>query len=221
MTNKNVELAVILDRSGSMESGEKIIEARNSFNALIAEQRQIPGDVRVSLALFDDRYDLVYDRADLSEVPDLSADVCFPRGMTALLDAIGTTIDELGNKLAALPEDQRPGQVMIAIITDGLENASKVYSLEQVRGRITHQTEVYNWDVQFIGAGLEAMEQGHLLNVPMAACRQVSDDSKGLRAAYASVSRTLTAHRTGSGSVTGIVDSDTDNTTAMADGSAG
>ena len=196
MTNPNlVELAVVLDRSGSMQDGGKIVEARNSFNALIEEQRELPGNVQVSLVLFDDRYELIFDRASLAVVPHLTDSLCFPRGMTALLDAIGRTIDDMGKKLNALPEDERPAQVVLAIITDGLENASKEYTLEGVRERVARQVNDYSWDIRFLGAGLETMNQARLLNMPEAGLLQVANSGKGMRMAYATISDAVTSYR--------------------------
>jgi hypothetical protein len=76
--------------------------------------------VNVTLAQFDNEYEVVYLREPVRQAPRLTADTYVPRGTTALLDAIGRTIDELGARLAGMPEGERPGKVIFVIITDGL-----------------------------------------------------------------------------------------------------
>jgi hypothetical protein len=95
------------------------------FDAFIAEQREQPGECRVTLAQFDDQYELVYADRPIQEVPGL---VLQPRGTTALLDAIGRLVTDAGAGLAALPEAERPGTVIVGIMTDGHENASKEWT---------------------------------------------------------------------------------------------
>ena len=143
MNTQLTEIAFILDRSGSMMSQRDATIM--GFNRFLREQREGPGLARFTLALFDDQYETPYSSIPLSEVIDLTKKSFVPRGTTALLDAVGRTIDELGARLAALPETARPGQVMVAILTDGLENASERFTLREVSERIAHQREVYRW----------------------------------------------------------------------------
>ena len=127
MNDNLTEIAFILDRSGSMES--MVEPAISGFNRLLREQQQEPGTARFTLVLFDDQYEVPFHSVPIAEVVELDTNTFVPRGSTALLDAIGPTIDELGAKLAALPEADRPGQVIVAILTDGMENASHRYTL--------------------------------------------------------------------------------------------
>jgi hypothetical protein len=80
-----------------------------------------------------------------------------PDGGTALLDAIGRTIDETGARLAAMPEAERPGKVIIAILTDGEENSSRTFTWAQISDKIRHQQEVYKWEFLFLGANQDAI----------------------------------------------------------------
>ena len=107
MENTLTEIAVVLDRSGSMESART--DTIGGFNTFLAEQVDDAGDVNVTLAQFDNEYDVVYLREPIRQAPRLTADSYVPRGTTALLDAIGRTIDELGARLAAMPAAERPG----------------------------------------------------------------------------------------------------------------
>lgn len=150
-----VEIAFILDRSGSMESlrGQAIA----GFNHFLADQLNHPGDARLTLVLFDDEYLVPVEARPLRDVPPLDATTYVPRNSTALLDAIGRTIDQLGQRLAAIPEPDRPGQVIVAILTDGLENASTHHTWEDIAGRIRHQREKYRWEFLFLGANQDAI----------------------------------------------------------------
>lgn len=155
MNQSLTEIVFVLDRSGSMEA---MIEAAISgFNRLLHEQQQVPGRARFTLVLFDDQYELPVDSQPIADVVGLNTDTYVPRGSTALLDAIGRTIDELGEKLAATPETGRPDQVIVAILTDGQENASTRYTWQDVSKRIRHQTEKYQWQFLFLGANQDAI----------------------------------------------------------------
>lgn len=102
---------------------------------------------------------------NLEQVPPLTHETFVPRGMTALLDAIGRTINTTGERLAAMAEEQRPGKVIFVILTDGQENTSREMTLEQINQMITRQTEVYNWDFVFIGANQDAIQTGSQLGI--------------------------------------------------------
>lgn len=159
------EIAFVMDRSGSMESMK--VEAIGSFNHFLEEQKKEPGDVRFTLVLFDHEYLKVIDHVPLNFVAPLTNETYEPRGSTALLDAMGRTIDEIGKRLAATPEDQRPSQVIIACMTDGFENASKHYSNARIAQMIEHQRTVYSWEFVFLGATLESRQMAESWTVPL------------------------------------------------------
>lgn len=150
------EIAFVMDRSGSMETMKS--EAIGGFNHFIDVQKSEPGEVRFTLVLFDNEYLKPFDHMPLAEVPHLNTETYEPRGSTALLDAMGRTIDEIGQRLAATPEHERPSKVIIACMTDGYENASRVYSNAKVAQMIEHQSTVYSWEFLFLGATLESRE---------------------------------------------------------------
>ena len=165
MTNPHLtHLYFLLDRSGSMNS---IVEDTvGGFDAFIAEQRRIteeaPGECRVTLAQFDDAYEEVYADRPIADVPSL---VLQPRGTTALLDSVARIVVDAGKRLAALPEDQRPGTVIVGIMTDGLENASREWSHPQVKQLIETQTRDYQWQFLYLGADQDAVEVGMSIGV--------------------------------------------------------
>lgn len=168
MTNPDLtHIYFLLDRSGSMASISD--DTVGGFNTFIAEQRKHPGKCRVTLAQFDDRYEVVYADRPIAEVPGLQLQ---PRGMTALLDAIGRLVTDAGASLASLPEHERPGTVIVGIMTDGHENASQEWTHPAVKSLIQQQTETYDWEFLYMGADQDAIEVGTGLGV--AAARSVT-----------------------------------------------
>ena len=165
MTNPNLtHLYFLLDRSGSMNS---IVEDTvGGFDAFIAEQRRFtegaPGECQVTLAQFDDAYEEVYADRPIADVPSL---VLQPRGTTALLDSVARIVVDAGKRLADLPEDQRPGTVIVGIMTDGLENASREWSHAQVKQLIETQTRDFQWQFLYLGADQDAVEVGMSIGV--------------------------------------------------------
>lgn len=153
--NTKTLIAALLDRSGSMR--EIADDMRGGFDSFIDKEAGQPGTTQVTLAQFDDRYELVYTDRPIGSVPPLALE---PRGMTALLDAIGRFITDVGAGLAALPEDQRPGEVTVLVLTDGYENASREWTAEAVRALIAQQETVYGWDFVFLGANMDAVQVG-------------------------------------------------------------
>lgn len=193
--NKNLtEIAYILDRSGSMHS---LVEpAITGFNNFIADQIDTSGQANFSLILFDDEYQIHADRKPLEEVSKLDTSTYVPRGSTALLDAIGTTIDNIGKALADPPEQDRPATVIIAIYTDGYENASTQYTAQRINEMIRHQTDTYNWQFLFLAANQDAIQTAASYGIASHNATCVDFTEKDMGAGYSSVSRKVKAHRT-------------------------
>jgi hypothetical protein len=156
-------LYFLLDRSGSMQSIKSDIEG--GFAAFIAEQRKGDGECLASLSQFDDVYEVVYADRPVADVPPLDLR---PRNMTALHDAMGRLITDAGARLAALQEDQRPGTVIVAVMTDGLENASTEWHAPAVKALVELQTSKYQWEFLYMGADQDAVEVGTGLGIPAA-----------------------------------------------------
>jgi hypothetical protein len=156
-------LYFLLDRSGSMQSIKSDIEG--GFAAFIDEQRKGPGECLANLSQFDDVYEVVYADRPLADVPPLDLQ---PRNMTALHDAMGRLITDAGAKLAGLPEDQRPGTVIVAIMTDGLENASKEWNAPAIKALVEVQTQQFSWEFLYMGADQDAVEVGVGLGISAA-----------------------------------------------------
>ncbi len=156
MPNPNKTLiAALLDRSGSMDTSKQATE--DGWRELINEQRRQPGRCDVTLAQFDSVYERLYSATPIEQVPEF---VLEPRGRTALLDAVGTFVTEVGQELSALPEGDRPGQVICLIMTDGMENASHTWNWAAVSRLTTQQQNQWNWKFIFLGANMDAIAVG-------------------------------------------------------------
>lgn len=173
------EIAFVMDRSGSMATMKS--EAIGGFNHFIDVQKSEPGDVRFTLVLFDNEYLKPIDHMPLAEVPHLNDETYEPRASTALLDAMGRTIDEIGQRLAATPEHERPSKVIIACMTDGYENSSRVYSNAKVAQMIEHQSTVYSWEFVFLGATLESREMARSWSMKDEDITEFDATSSGVR----------------------------------------
>lgn len=187
------EIVCIIDRSGSMESIRA--DAIGGFNAFLEEQQKLPGEAHLTLVLFDHEYERLFEGLPLADVPPLSHTTYVPRGTTALLDAVGRTIDEVGARLAATPEAERPTKVLVCILTDGQENASRGYTRQRVREMIEHQQQKYSWEFQFLAANQDAFaEAGHLGIAPGDVATFVAD-SAGTLGAFATISQRVARTR--------------------------
>jgi hypothetical protein len=188
-------IAILLDRSGSMETMRD--DAVAGFNAFVADQRALPGEATLLLAQFDDRYDMVYDAIPLAEVPPLTAEVFVPRGATALLDAIGRTLNDVRARLARLPADRRPSRVAVVVITDGRENSSQEFTAEMVRRMIETHRSVHGWEILFLGTSEQAIEDSRALGVDASHTTSFSPTAVGMRRAFEAISQTIRTHRAG------------------------
>jgi hypothetical protein len=187
------ELAYILDRSGSMESMKEASIA--GFNHFLSEQLEVPGDARLTLVLFDEEYVVPAQGAPLKEVEKLTAVTYVPRGTTALLDAIGRTVKDLGNRIKQLPAGEKPSRVIVAVFTDGLENASHVYTSRHIADLIKLHREELNWEFLFLGANQDAIATAANMNVGVHTSSNVVFTHEAIVAAKRALSRKVRAMR--------------------------
>lgn len=190
-------IAIIADRSGSMggrpDGGGTPTKAElttDGIHGLVRDQQARPGRLTVSLLHFDDQHETVEDFGDGSATLAWQA---VPRGSTALLDAVGRVIASTGEKLAALPGDQRPGRVIVIIGTDGWENASTEYTRKQVAEMIKRQRDDYGWDFVYQGAGIDAFAEAREIGISRDQTVSVASQSAGI--AYAATSSAVTRSR--------------------------
>ncbi|NQX01599.1 VWA domain-containing protein [bacterium] len=193
MNQALTEIVFILDRSGSMQAMVEL--AISGFNRLLREQQQISGNARFTLVLFDDQYEVPFHSVPIAEVVELDTSTFVPRGNTALVDAIGRTVDELSKKLAAAPAADRPNQVIIAVLTDGEENSSHRYSWNDVAKRIRHQTEQHRWQFLFLGANQDAIATAGKMNIEAANSANFTMSERSYDSSKGALSRKMSAFR--------------------------
>ena len=160
MRKNLTEVVFILDRSGSMSGLET--DTIGGFNSMIQKQKMEAGQALISTVLFNNYSKVLYDRADVQKIPQMTEADFFVHGCTALLDAIGGAIHHIGNvHKYARPEDV-PEHTIFIIMTDGMENASHIYSSDKVKQMIERQKETYGWEFLFLGANIDAIDTaGH------------------------------------------------------------
>ena len=185
---KPIEIVCVLDRSGSMAS--LVTEVINSFNVFLKEQKAEPGKARLTLVIFDDHYDIIHDRVKLSDVPGITPDVYFARGMTALNDAIGKTI-------AAVKKGAE--KVIFLIQTDGHENASSEYSASDIK-KLVEKKQKKGWEFLFVGAGIDAFDVGGAIGIPVHNIAMVAHTASGVRDTYSTMTASTLSYRRGSSS---------------------
>ena len=195
VSDELTQIVCILDRSGSMGMNNLIVEARNGFNNFIKEQKEIPGRATVTLALFDDKYELLYDNVDLEHVENITEREWSPRGMTALYDAIGETINTVKSNHKQLKKSKRPDKVLVCIVTDGLENASKEYTSDVVKSLIK-DCEKDNWNFIYLAANQNAFEVGTSLGFSGGNTFTYTNTSDGVGVSYTNISDAATKYRT-------------------------
>ena len=193
MKKNLTELVFILDRSGSMHGMEA--DTIGGFNAMIDKQKNAEGNALVSTVLFNDRSVVVHDRVDIRNIAPMTGREYHVSGCTALMDALGSAIHHLGNVHKYAREEDRPEHTMFVIITDGMENASRRYNAELIRGKIQRQKEKYGWEFLFLGANIDAAETARGYGISEDRAVSYRSDSAGTRLNYDVVSDAVTAVR--------------------------
>lgn len=194
MTKENfTAIAVVLDKSGSMAHTAN--DTIGGLNTFIAEQKNVPGDATFTLVQFNNEVEITHDFVKLADVKTLTALDYRATGGTALYDAIGFTVNKLGAKLSELPEEERPSSIIVAIMTDGEENASKTFSMHKIAEIIKHQESVYSWKFVFLGANQDAVLAAQQLNIAAGAALSYASSPTGYKSAFASVSKGVTRGR--------------------------
>lgn len=194
MNKKLTEIIFLLDRSGSMSvMGDEPYQGYNKF----IQQQNDPslGEANVTLVLFDSLVETLYTGVPISEVIPLTNKEYQSGGMTSLRDAIGSTFTETGKRLAAIPEKDRPGKVIVCILTDGEDTSSKEYSTEQIKTIIQEQTAKYSWNIEFMGTTKESILAAHSYNIMSGNISMFDNSAKGISSAYASSSNRTAAFR--------------------------
>jgi len=181
------EIICILDRSGSMHM--LVDETITGYNTFVKEQiKEGPG--RVTLVLFDDQYEMVYEDTPLAKVPSLTREVYYERGWTALLDAVGKTVNHVRERHLS----DKPDKTIVFITTDGEENWSKEFDYDQIKNLIK-ECESEGWIFFFMGAGVNAFQIGSMMGIADANIASTDPSKAGTSAAYAAASHFTSSAR--------------------------
>lgn len=195
----STDITIVLDRSGSMSTIRD--DTIGGFNSFLKDQKETDEGDRLTLVQFDTVYETVHDNIPLSEVPELGTETFVPRGGTALLDALGRTINDTGARLAKLDEKDRPNKVIFVIITDGEENSSREFAgpngHKQIMEMIQHQTEKYSWQFMYIGANQDAIQVGNALGISAGSSMSYAASTVGTQNTWKGLSRSVTSRKRG------------------------
>ena len=188
------EMVFILDRSGSMHGLEE--DTIGGFNSMIDKQKKEEGTAFVSTVLFCDESRVIHDRVEIGKIEPLTDRDYYTCGCTALLDAIGDAIHHIGNVHKYAREEDRPDKTVFVIITDGMENASRRYTYEKVRGLIERRKEKYGWEFLFLGANIDAVAVASRVGISADRAVEYNCDDIGVELNYSTVSETVSCMRT-------------------------
>ena len=187
------ELVFIIDRSGSMSGLEA--DTIGGFNGLLEKQKKETGEAYVSVVLFDDQTEVLYDRVDIQKVELMNDKQYYVRGCTALLDAVGGAIHHIKNVHRYAREEDIPEKTLFIITTDGMENASHQYSYDKVRRMIEHEKEKYHWEFLFLGANMDAVQVADRFGIKANRAVRYEHDEVGTRLNYEVMSKAVSFAR--------------------------
>ena len=188
---KKVDIIILLDRSGSMHSVKK--ETISGYNNFLGEQKKLKSKVSISLFQFDDRFQTDYEMVDIGNVKRLNDDTFVPRGLTALLDAIGNTIKITNKRYKTLESNNIPDKTIFVIITDGQENNSTKYNRDRIFKKIRKMEEENKWEFVFLGANQDAICEANKYGINAKRAMSYAADAIGTKNMFFSLSDNIRA----------------------------
>lgn len=191
MEKKLTEVVFVLDRSGSMAGLES--DTIGGFNGMIQKQQKEEGQAYVSTVLFDDRVEVLHDRVDLDKIQPMTDREYYVRGCTALLDAVGRSINHIATVHKYAREEDRPQKTLFVIITDGYENASREFTYSKLKKLIETQQEKYGWEFLFLGANIDAVAEASRFGIRKERAVRYENDEEGVALNFATVGRAVHA----------------------------
>lgn len=194
MKENLTEIVCILDESGSMSPLTD--DTIGGYNSYIKSQQEEEGEAYLTTVLFSDDHRYLHDHVNIKDVKPMTSKEYCAMGCTALMDTIGDTINRVGNRLSNTPEEERPSHVIFVITTDGYENASKEFTRTKVKEMIQHQQDKYSWEFLFLGAGIDAYKEAHLIGIGGVHTMSVTPDSIGMQNVYHSLANASKTIRT-------------------------
>jgi uncharacterized protein YegL len=193
MKDNFTSINVLIDASGSMRPLVK--ETIAGFNSFLKTQKDVVGEAVLNLWTFSNSRSTVYEFQKINDVPNLDETTYRIYGSTALLDALAMSIDDTGKHLASLKEEDRPSKVIFLVITDGEENASQEFSKEEVKAKVSHQTEKYNWEFIFMGANIDAIAEAESLGMATHNAINYRATPAGTSSIYNTLNESMTRYR--------------------------
>lgn len=187
------ELVFILDKSGSMSGLES--DTIGGYNSMLEKQKTVEGECYITTVLFDSNYELLHDRIDIRAVSPITEREYAVGGSTALLDAMGRTIDKIVSAQKHTAYDFRAEKVMFVIITDGEENSSREYLAERVKQMVEHQKTRYGWEFVFLGANIDAVETARRFGISANRAQNYNADKEGVTLNFSVMSDAVASFR--------------------------
>lgn len=206
MAKKNLTLiALILDRTGSMQSIKD--DVIGGFNQFVKEQQEEKGEATMLMAQFDsqDPYEVIYDMKDIQDVEELTDKTYVPRGSTPLLDAIGRGINDVAEKIGKMAKRSQPAKVILAVMTDGAENASREFNLKTIK-KMVEEKQKDGWQFAFLGANLDSFGEAGSMGMAQGTAMNYDHSALGTKQAYTSMSQAISSYRGASIDVTSADD---------------
>ncbi|MDO4501454.1 MAG: VWA domain-containing protein [Erysipelotrichaceae bacterium] len=192
MKKNLTEVVFIIDESGSMSGLEK--DTVGGFNSTIKKQKEEEGECLVSTVFFNSVSRVLHDRIDSREISDMKEKDYYPNGCTALVDALGDSIKHIKRVHRYIREEDVPEKTLFVITTDGMENASRKYSMAQVKKMIEDQKEK-GWEFIFLAANIDAYETARDYGIDMELCAPYVNDAKGNEVKFACMSEAISQVR--------------------------
>ena len=189
MNDKMTELVFILDKSGSMSGLER--DTIGGYNSMLNKQKAQEGSAHVTTVLFNHKAEILHDRLPLSVVEPITEKEYQVGGNTALLDAVGSTINRIDKIQQAEPEENRAGKVIFVITTDGFENSSREFIYPVLKKLIEKQQKEKDWEFIFLGANMDAVAEAGRIGIQADRSVTFMNDSEGIEKNYDVLSDTV------------------------------
>lgn len=189
MKNSRTELVFILDMSGSMS--DLVSDTIGGFNSMVQKQKKEEGECLVSVVLFNQDQNVLFDRVKIEEISEMTDKHYCPSGTTALIDALGRAIHHIGNVHKYARQEDRPDHTVFIITTDGMENSSRFYQADRVRSMVERQKNKYSWEFLFLGANIDAVETARRYGIDVNKSVRYHNDAKGVAMNYRVMERAI------------------------------